>query len=67
MPDLNLQELFGLKTDKKSEPEMPIVLLLQAIIGMLSNKRDENDIKDEREQGSMEVPVRPRIEPLGGG
>lgn len=63
---VNFQELFGLQTDKKPDEQMSVVMLLKAILGMLDNKRDENDIKDEREEGSREIPVRPRIEPLGG-
>ncbi len=63
MAHLNMQELFGLKTDRKSDPKMPIVMLLKAIIGMLSDEKEEEEERTEE----REIHVRPRIEPLGGG
>ncbi len=67
MADLNFLEPFGLKIDKKPEKDLPLVLLLRAIIGMLSQEEDEDSkFRDEREQIQRELHVRPRIEPLGG-
>jgi hypothetical protein len=58
--------LFG---SGEAEPNSDVMLamMLAFLTRMLDNKRDPRHVQDEREIDSHEIPVRPRIEPMGGG
>ncbi len=67
---MDIPALFGIQSPQKPDEKMDvakILMLLLELLGGGNNKRDDLHVQDEREQGSREIPVRPRIEPLGGG
>jgi len=62
---MDLSELFGMQKPEEPDEEQGIALLLMFLANMLSSKRDEHHVQRESEK-TQEVPVRPRVEPLGG-
>ena len=61
---VDLQAIFGIE-EQKPDDKVSMAMILQFLTALL--KRDsEDEMKDEREQNAREIPVRPRVEPLGG-
>jgi len=66
--DFNASEIFGSGShEHKEDPRNPIILLLEALARMLDSKRDPDHVQRPSEEKSDELPVRPRVEPIGGG
>jgi hypothetical protein len=61
---MDFSELFGMQKPEEPDEASAIALLMRFLADMLS-KRDENHVQRETEK-TNEIPVRPRIEPLGG-
>ena len=59
------QQIFGQSTRQEPESKVSIAVLLKFLADLLGAEK-EDEMKDEREQDAREVPVRPRVEPLGG-
>ena len=62
---MDLSELFGMQKPEEPDEKQGIALLLMFLADMLSSKRDEKHVQRESEK-TQEIPVRPRVEPLGG-
>ena len=59
------QQIFGQSTRQEPDNKVSIAVLLKFLADLLGAEKDD-EMKDEREQDAREVPVRPRVEPLGG-
>jgi hypothetical protein len=61
---MDISALFGMQEPEETDEQKWIPILLMFLASQLS-KRDENHMQRETEK-TNEIPVRPRIEPLGG-
>ena len=59
-------QIFGQSTRQEPDNKVSIAVLLKFLADLLSAKKEDDEMLDEREQDAREIPVRPRIEPLGG-
>jgi hypothetical protein len=59
--EVNLSEIFG--QSEKPSKVTGIALILQMLARLLSEKPEEEEQVDD---ASREIPVRPRVEPMGG-
>ena len=57
-------------TKQKADPRVSLALFLRHLADLMSAEDEDEDMrekfKDEREKQETEIPVRPRVEPLGG-
>lgn len=58
-----IDELFG--AEKKENESVKLAVILRFLAELLESD-DDDEGKDEREREAREIPVRPRVEPLGG-
>jgi len=61
---IDLSSLFG--PDPEPDSRSEVALLLELLLRRLRGSRNEDEFTDERERDSREIPVRPRVEPMGG-
>jgi hypothetical protein len=61
---VDIEKIFGLASGKEDE-RVQLAVLLRFLAQLLDKDRDD-ELLDEREQNAREIPVRPRVEPLGG-
>lgn len=61
---MDLSQIFGMQKPEEEDEGPGIALLLMFLANMIS-KRDDRHVEREAEK-TNEIPVRPRVEPLGG-
>lgn len=60
---LDISQLFGMETrEPPGKDKVSLAVLLRFLTALLEREEDDEETERPRE----EVPVRPRVEPLGG-
>ena len=60
---MDLTQIFGPAPKQRSGTD--VAMLLRVLLAMMGKGQDEEQL-DEREVDAREIPVRPRVEPMGG-
>ena len=63
---LDLTNIFGSGSKKKTDPRVSMAMMLRHLADLMSAEDEEDEFTDPREKEEHEIPVRPRVEPLGG-